>query len=272
MNSSTDAASASAAEATPALITVEDRQGVRILRLNRPKALNALNAELVAQLTTALRDADVEETVRAIVITGSDKAFCAGADITQIHLMQQSPPLDPLVFDGLFEVLEPMNTPTIAAVQGMAFGGGCELVLGCDLAIAGESASFAVPEVKLGVLPGGGGTQRLVHALGKAKAMRMLLTGEPVTAAWAESAGLVSDIVPDAEVVEAAVGIGEAIAANAPLAVRLAADAARHANEAPLSQGLDLERRNFLLLLRTEDATEGVSAFAERRHPDFKGK
>ena len=153
----------------------------------------------------------------------------------------------------------------------MAFGGGCELALGCDMAIAGESASFAVPEVKLGVLPGGGGTQRLVHALGKAKAMRMLLTGEPVTAAWAESAGLVAEVVPDAEAVEAALAIGEKIAANAPLAVRLAADAARHADEGPLSQGLDLERRNFLLLLRTEDATEGVTAFSERRQANFKG-
>lgn len=272
MNSPTNGATTSAPATAEALVTVEDRGAVRILTLNRPKALNALNAELVAQLSQALREADAEAAVRAIVITGSDRAFCAGADISQIHLMQQSAPLDPLVFDGLFAVLSPLNTPTIAAVRGMAFGGGCELTLGCDLAIAGESASFAVPEVKLGVLPGGGGTQRLVHALGKAKAMRMLLTGELVTAAWAESAGLVSEVVPDTEVVETAVGIGEAIAANAPLAVRLTADAARHADEAPLSQGLDLERRNFLMLLRTEDATEGVSAFAERRQPDFKGE
>ena len=177
--------------------------------------------------------------------------------------MQQQAPLDPIVFDELFAAIDAVNTPKIAAVRGVAFGGGCELALACDIAIAGESAKFAVPEVKLGVLPGGGGTQRLVHALGKAKAMKMLLTGEPATAGWAESAGLVAEVVADAEVLDAAaVALGEKIAANGPLAVRLTADAARHADEAALSQGLALERRNFFLLLGTQDAAEGVAPSA----------
>lgn len=271
MSEQTDPTTASATAGEEVLVRVEDRGAVRVLTLDRPKALNALSGELVAQLTAALTQAEAEASVRAVVLTGSDKAFCAGADITQIPQMQQAAPLDKLAFDDLFSTVAGLNTPTIAAVRGMAFGGGCELALAADLAIAGESATFGVPEVKLGVLPGAGGTQRLVHALGKAKAMRMLLTGEPVTAAWAESAGLVAEVVADAEVVDTAVAIGESIAFNAPLAVRLAADSARHADEVGLSQGLDLERRNFLLLLGTEDATEGISAFAQRRTADFKG-
>lgn len=272
MSEQTNPTPASAAAAgNEVLVQVEDRGGVRVLILDRPKALNALSGDLVAQLTAALMDAESTDTVRAVVLTGSDKVFCAGADIQEIPQMQQAAPLDRLAFDGLFTTIARLSTPTIAAVRGLAFGGGCELALACDMAIAGESAQFGVPEVKLGVLPGAGGTQRLVHALGKAKAMRMLLTGEPVTAAWAESAGLVAEVVADAEVLDTAVAIGEEIARNAPLAVRLTADAARHADEVGLSQGLDVERRNFLLLLGTEDAAEGLSAFAERRTADFKG-
>lgn len=269
MSEQTSPAGASADDGV--LVRVEDRGAVRVLTLDRPKALNALSQELVGQLTQRLLEAEADAGVRAIVLTGSDRAFCAGADITQIPLMQQAAPLDRMPFDGLFTTLARLNTPTIAAVRGLALGGGCELTLACDTAIAGESAQFGVPEVKLGVLPGAGGTQRLVHALGKAKAMRMLLSGSPVNADWAERAGLVAEVVPDAEVVDAAVALAEEIAACAPLAVRLAADAARHADEVGLSQGLDVERRNFLLLLGTEDATEGISAFQERRAADFKG-
>jgi enoyl-CoA hydratase len=253
------------------LVQVEDRGAVRVLTLDRPQALNALSADLVEQLTRGLREAEADPAVRAIVLTGSDKAFCAGADITQIPQMQQAAPLERMPFDELFGALARLNTPTIAAVRGLALGGGCELTLACDTAIAGESAQFGVPEVKLGVLPGAGGTQRLVHALGKAKAMRMLLSVAPVSADWAERAGLVADVVPDDQVLDAAVALAETIAQNAPLAVRLAADAARHADEQGLSQGLDTERRNFLLLLGTQDATEGISAFQERRTPNFTG-
>lgn len=261
-----------AAEATDdVLVRVEDRGGVRVLVLDRPKALNALSQELAGQLTRRLLESEEDGSVRAIVLTGSDRAFCAGADITQIPLMQQAAPLDRMPFDELFSTLARLGTPTIAAVRGMAFGGGCELTLACDTAIAGESAQFGVPEVKLGVLPGAGGTQRLVHAMGKAKAMRMLLSGSPVTAAWAERAGLVAEVVPDDQVVDVAVALADEFAANAPLAVRLAADAARSADQMGLGQGLDLERRNFLLLLGTEDATEGISAFQERRAAEFKG-
>ena len=270
MNADDTAATASATD--DKLVRVDDRGAVRIIALDRPKALNALSTVLIADLAAALRDAGADPAVRAIVITGSDRAFCAGADIGEISLMQQQAPLDPIVFDELFAAIDAVKTPTIAAVRGVAFGGGCELALACDIAIAGVSAKFAVPEVKLGVLPGGGGTQRLVHALGKAKAMQMLLTGEPVTAGWAESAGLVAEVVEAARVLDAAVALGEKIAANGPLAVRMTADAARRADEAALSQGLALERRNFLLLLGTQDAAEGVAAFGEQRSPDFKGE
>lgn len=253
------------------LVYTEDRGPVRIITLDRPKALNALSGDLIDDLAHALAEAENADAVRAIVLTGSDKAFCAGADISEIARMRDSKPLDPLMIDRLFGALDAVLKPTIAAVRGLAFGGGCELTLACDIAIAGESAQFGVPEVKLGVLPGGGGTQRLVSALGKAKAMRMLLTGEPVDAAWAESAGLVAEVVPDDQVMEAAVKIGNAVAANAPLAVRLTKDSALASLETPLSAGLEHERRNFLLLLGTEDAQEGTSAFIERRRPEFKG-
>ncbi|UIK87895.1 enoyl-CoA hydratase/isomerase family protein [Arthrobacter polaris] len=254
------------------LVTREQRGAVALLTLNRPEALNALGADLVARLTDRLADAGADPAVRAVVITGSDKAFCAGADITEVPEMIGAMPTAVLPFDRLFAILSSLPKPTIAAVRGLALGGGCELVLACDIAVAGRSARFGVPEVKLGVIPGAGGTQRLVHAVGKAKAMRMLLTGSPVDAAWANAAGLVADVVDDSEVLNLALDIAAQIALNAPLAVALAADSARTAHEAPLHQSLNHERRNFLLALGTTDAQEGIAAFTERRTPHFIGK
>lgn len=257
---------------TEQVLIVERSGSTAILTLDRPAALNALSRELVGQLADRLSEAAGDESIRSVVVTGSSKAFCAGADIDEIPHMVGASPLDRLPFDRLFDAVASLPIPTIAAVRGLAFGGGCELALACDLAVAGRSATFAVPEVKLGVIPGGGGTQRLVHAIGKAKAMRMLLTGAPVDAQWAYEAGLVAEVVDDDDVLAVALEIGTEIAANAPRAVAYAADAARQAQNQPLSAGLAHERRNFLLALGTSDAQEGVAAFTERRKPAFTGR
>ncbi|MEO7446776.1 MAG: enoyl-CoA hydratase-related protein [Humibacillus sp.] len=254
------------------LVTVERHGAAAVLTLDRPTALNALSRDLVTQLADRLEEAAADESVRVVVLTGSAKAFCAGADIAEIEHMVGASPLDRMPFDRLFETVATLPVPTIAAVRGLAFGGGCELVLACDTAVAGRSARFAVPEVKLGVIPGAGGTQRLVHAIGKAKAMRMLLTGSPVDAQWAYEAGLVADLVDDDAVLARALEIAAQITPNAPRAVAYAADAARHAPEASLQQGLAHERRNFLLALSTDDAREGVAAFTDRREPTFTGR
>ncbi len=253
------------------LVAAETHGTTLVLTLDRPGALNALSRALVDQLADRLEEA-AADAVRAVVLTGSEKAFCAGADIGEIPTMVGASPLDPLPFDRLFETMARLPVPTIAAVRGIAFGGGCELVLACDTAIAGRSARFAVPEVKLGVIPGAGGTQRLVHAIGKAKAMRMLLTGAPVDAEWAYTAGLVADLVDDGQVLDRALELATQIAGNAPRAVAYAADSARRVNDLPLHQGLAHERRNFLLALGTADASEGIDAFADRRTPAFTGR
>lgn len=254
------------------LVLAETTGAARVLTLNRPAALNALSRALVDELVGHLEQAAGEPAVRVVVLTGSQKAFCAGADIGEIPTMAGASPLDTLAFDRLFETVERLPVPTIAAVRGVAFGGGCELVLACDTAVAGRSARFALPEVRLGVIPGAGGTQRLVHAIGKAKAMRMLLTGTPVDASWAHAAGLVADVADDDDVLGRALDLAGQIAGNAPRAVAYAADSARRVNDLPLHQGLAHERRNFLLALGTADAGEGVDAFINRRTPTFTGR
>lgn len=245
---------------------------VAVLTLDRPKALNALNRELMALLTAALAEADDNPSVRAIVLTGSERAFCAGADISQIQGIE---PGDLLARDGFarepFDTLASMRTPIIAAVRGLALGGGCEIALACDFVIAGESAQFGVPEVSLGVIPGAGGTQRLVHAIGKPKAMKMLLTGDTVSAEEACVSGLVAEVTPDEECLAIAIAIAGRIARNSPTAVQLAKDAARSADELPLHQGLAQERRNFFLTIGSDDQREGVAAFLGKRRPEFTG-
>jgi enoyl-CoA hydratase len=263
----------SAADLSGETVVRSERDGqVVVITLDRPRAHNALNDAVMTQLTRALQEADSDPGVRALVLTGSDRAFCAGADITQIDRIQ---PEEVAARDGFarepFGTLATLRTPVVAAVRGLALGGGCELVLACDIAVAGESARFGLPEVTLGVIPGAGGTQRLVHAVGKARAMRMLLTGEPVTAREAYDWGLVSDLVPDDEALDRATAIAERIAANSPRAVQLAHDAARAAHDLPLHQGLAHERRNFFLALGSDDQREGVAAFLEKRQPHFTG-
>ncbi|MFL9500196.1 enoyl-CoA hydratase-related protein [Rhodopseudomonas palustris] len=255
------------------LILRDFRESIAVFTLNRPKALNALSAQLMAELSDALQAADENDAIRAVVIAGSERAFCAGADITSLDGISVGDVLDPHGFGrGMFDILGAYRKPLIAAVQGLAFGGGCELALACDIVVAGESARFGVPEVGLGLLPGGGGTQRLVHAMGKQKAMKMLLTGDPISAQDSFVAGLASELVPDAECLPRAIAIAERIARNAPLAVQLTKDSARGAMELGLPQGLALERRNFILLFGTADKQEGVLAFLEKRKPQFVGK
>lgn len=259
---------------SPDIVVRVDTDGhVRLITLDRPAALNALSDQLMTQLAEAVLAADADPGVRAVVVTGSDRAFCAGADVSELDGVWAG---HAIARDGfarpLFDALAASRKPLVAAVRGIAFGGGCELALAADVVVAGDSARFAVPEVRLGLLPGAGGTQRLVHALGKAKAMRMLLTGDAITAREAYDAGLASDLVPDADCLEVAMTIARRIAANGPLAVQLARDAARAADENPLTQGLALERRNFFLLIGSHDQKEGVSAFLAKRTPTFTGR
>ncbi|MGS2809183.1 MULTISPECIES: enoyl-CoA hydratase/isomerase family protein [Nocardia] len=251
------------------------RQGaVAVLELCRPAAKNSLDEELLTALNTELARLRVDDTVRAVVLTGAGGVFCAGADITAFDTLRAQPLLGdrPALGGTLWADLGTYPKPVIAAVEGLALGGGCELALACDIVISGESAKFGVPEVKLGVIPGGGGTQRLVHAVGKSKAMAMLLTGDLVSARKACDAGIVADVVADGEALAHALKMAERIARNSPLAVALAKDAAVRTFETSLSQGLEHEKRNFDIALRSADSHEGQAAFLGKRAPEFTGK
>jgi enoyl-CoA hydratase len=246
--------------------------GVALVTLDRPKVLNALDFALIAELTDALESLDRDPACRAIVITGSgERAFAAGADIRELAVQT---PASLLADDDFhrWERIKRVRTPLIAAVRGFALGGGCELAMACDLIVAGDDAQFGQPEIRLGVMPGAGGTQRLTRAIGKARAMEMVLTGRTINAAEAAAAGLVSRVVPAAETVTAALELGAAIAAMPPLAVIAAKEAVNRAEELPLEDGLAFERRNFYLLFGTEDQDEGMAAFVEKRTPEWKGR
>lgn len=246
---------------------------VRVLRLNRPEVLNALSHDLMAAVAEALVEAERDDDVRVVVFTGAGNAFCAGADISELDDLGV---IDVLAPDGfprpMFDTLTAFRKPVIAAVNGLALGGGCELALACDTVVAAESARFGLPEVTLGLLPAAGGTQRIIEAVGKAKAMRLLLSGLPMTSAEAEAAGLVAEVTADTECLDRAVTLAQRIAANAPLAVQLAKDAALVAGRTNVAAGTAHERRNFFLLLGTHDRHEGVAAFLEKRRPSFTGQ
>ena len=245
--------------------------GTALVRLNRPKQLNALNGELMEALAAALEELDADEGVRAIVVTGSERAFAAGVDISE---MASAGAIEMLLGSRVARLdrIRRVGTPIIAAVNGWALGGGCELAMALDLIVAGEGAKFGQPEVNLGVIPGAGGTQRLTRAIGKSKAMAVVLTGEPMTAAEAERAGLVAKVVPDELVVEDALAMAAVIATKGPLAIRLAKEAVNTAYETALTDGLALERRLFYLLFASEDQKEGMAAFLEKRAPRFTGR
>ena len=250
-------------------ILVEQRGRVGLVTLNRPRALNALNKATMEEVVAAVTAMDADPAVGAVVITGSEKAFAAGADIKEMSSKGYMEMYAEDWFRG-WESLTRLRIPVVAAVSGFALGGGCELAMMCDLIIAGDNAKFGQPEINLGVLPGMGGSQRLTHAVGKAKAMDMVLTGRMMDAAEAERAGLVSRVVPAADVVEEAVKAAEVIASKSKPAAMLAKEAVNAAFELGLAQGVLFERRVFHSLFATEDQKEGMAAFSEKRQPEFK--
>lgn len=252
-------------------ILVRREGSVGVVQLNRPQALNALNAELMGELVEALQGFDTDPAIGCLLITGSDKAFAAGADIRQMAGATAPEMLrSPLI--GAWDALARLETPLVAAVSGWCLGGGCELALACDIIVASESALFGQPEVTIGVMPGAGGTQRLVRAVGKSLAMEMILADRRLSAAEALQAGLVSRVAPVESHLAVALEVAAAIAAKAPLAVRAAKQAINAAFESPLAEGLRQERLLFSLLFATEDQKEGMAAFVEKRKPVWRGQ
>lgn len=244
---------------------------VVLLRLNRPDRLNALNLELRESLASHFTELASDDAVRCVVLTGDEKAFAAGADVAELA---QRTPTDPAFarVRAAWVPIERYPRPIIAAINGFALGGGCELAMHCDIIVAGEGAKLGQPEVKLGIMPGAGGTQRLVRAVGKFAAMRWLLTGDPLSAAEAHRLGLVTEVVADGEVLKRALEIAARIAAQAPLAVAAIKDAVLRGADLPLETGLRLEGERFQELFATDDRAEGMRAFLEKRKPEFKGR
>ena len=244
---------------------------VATVTLNRPQALNALNAALLGELVDALTKLDADEAVRCIVITGNERAFAAGADIKE---MADASSVDMLRRNALarYDAVRKIAKPIIAAVSGWALGGGCELAMACDMIVASETARFGQPEINIGIMPGAGGTQRLTRALGKARAMELILTGDYLSAHEAHARGLVNRVAPPELYLEEAQKLARRIAAQPPVAVRLAKDAVLKAQDLSIEEGLDYERRVFYLLFATEDQKEGMAAFVEKRPPQWKGR
>ena len=252
-------------------ITDQYRQHIALLELNRPKELNALNLQLMSELRQALIDLDANDDVRVIILAGSERAFAAGADIKQLADKGAIAMAKTELF-SIWESIKRTKKPLIAAVSGFALGGGCELAMICDMIVASESAQFGQPEIKIGVMPGAGGTQRLTRAIGKARAMEMILTGKFITAQEALAYGLVNRVVPVDMYLFGALELAEEIAQMSPLATQMAKEAINHAYESSLSEGLYLERKNYYMLYASEDQKEGMQAFVEKRKPQFKGK
>ncbi len=252
-------------------ILVERHEKVGLVRLNRPQALNALNARLIKELGGALADFEADAAIGAIVVAGSDKAFAAGADIKE---MSGKSYMEAFLADFVADWHKVAETrkPVIAAVAGFALGGGCELAMMCDFIIAADTAKFGQPEIKLGVIPGAGGTQRLARFVGKAKAMDLILTGRMMDAAEAERCGLVSRVVPADKLIEEALKAAATIAGYSLPSVMIAKECVNRAYETTLAEGVRFERRVFHSLFATEDQKEGMAAFIEKRAPDFRNK
>jgi enoyl-CoA hydratase len=252
-------------------ILVETRGAVTLITLNRPQALNALNGQVLADLIDAFGKLDADDGQRCAVLTGSEKAFAAGADIKEMSNQTFASMYGSNFFAG-YDRITAVRKPWIAAVNGFALGGGCELAMMADFIIAGENAKFGQPEIKLAVTPGMGGSQRLTRAIGKAKAMEMCLTGRMMDAAEAERSGLVAKVVPSADLVDEAMKTATAIAGMAPLAAIACKEMVNAAFETTLQQGVVFERRLFHGLFGSEDQTEGMTAFVEKRPGDWKGR
>lgn len=255
-------------------VLVSREAAIVTLTINRPRAKNTLCRAVFDGICEQLAQLRDDDAVRAVILTGAEGVFCAGADITCFESLRAAPLLGERVAAGgpCWSALASFPKPLIAAVEGLALGGGLELALACDIVIAGESARLGVPEVKLGAIPGGGGTQRLVHAIGKSKAMALILTGDFIDARKASEAGIVAEVVADGQALPAALAMAGRIAANSPLAVALAKDAALASFETPLAQGLEHEKRNFFVAMRSADNLEGQQAFLAKRAPQFTGR
>lgn len=252
-------------------ITEQFETSIALIQLNRPKELNALNLQLMQELRDALKQLDKNENVRVIILTGNDQAFAAGADIKQ---MADKSAIDMLTIDqfSTWDQIRKTKKPIIAAVSGFALGGGCELAMTCDMIIASETAKFGQPEIKLGVMPGAGGTQRLTKAIGKAKAMELVLTGRFLTADEAYFYKLVNKVVPVELYLFEAIQLAKEIAQMSPIAVQLAKESVNRSFETHLDEGLLFERKNFYLTFASEDQKEGMKAFIEKRKAEYKGR
>jgi len=252
-------------------VIVTREAGFAIIQLNRPEVLNAINVQLMTELVDALEGLDKDDEVRCMILTGSEKAFAAGADIKE---MADAPPMEMLKRDQFarWDKIRKIKKPIIAAVSGFALGGGCELAMTCDMIIASETARFGQPEINIGVMPGAGGTQRLTRAVGKAKAMEIVLTGKQFTADEAKEWGLVNKVVPVEYVLQEAKDLARQVADKPPVAVRLAKEAVLKSFDTTMEGGLEFERKNFYLLFASDDQKEGMNAFVEKRKPEWKGK
>jgi enoyl-CoA hydratase len=252
-------------------VLIEREEPIAVVRLNRPEQLNALSSELMRELVGALENLDADEAVRCIVLAGDERAFAAGADISELR---DTATIE-LYFGArldLWDAIRSIRTPLLAAVSGHCLGGGCELAMACDVVVASETAQFGQPETGLGVMPGAGGTQLLARSIGKAKTMDVVLSGRFLDAYEAERAGLVARVVAREAWLDEAKRVAAEIAAKAPVAQRLAKEAVNRAFETTLSAGLDVERKLFHLAHSTEDAKEGLTAFGEKRKPNFRGR
>jgi enoyl-CoA hydratase len=252
-------------------ILVNREGNIGIVQLNRPKVFNALSSGVMKELVNAFEELDRDQEIRVIILTGSDLAFAAGADLGE---MSQHTPVD-LILSRRFELwdrIRKVSKPIIAAVSGYCLGGGNELAMNCDIIIASETATFGQPEVNVGIMPGAGGTQRLTRVVGKYKAMEMILTGKSISAEEAHRVGLVNRIVPAESLMEEAKKLAAEIASKPPISIRAAKEAVLRAQDTTLEVGLEFERKAFYMLFATEDAKEGMRAFLEKRKPVFKGK
>ncbi|MCE2472308.1 MAG: enoyl-CoA hydratase/isomerase family protein [Anaerolineae bacterium] len=253
------------------IIVDQPAEGLGRVRLNRPKALNALNSALMEEVMAAMSAFDADPAIGAMILTGDDKAFAAGADIKEMDGKTQ---IDMLMSRSLVDRfdIESLKKPIIAAVSGYALGGGCEVAMSCDMIVASETAVFGQPEINLGIIPGAGGTQRLTRAVGKALAMEIMLTDRKLSAQEALHYGLVNRVAPLDEYMDAAIAIGQKVARRSQVAIRLTKEAINKAYETSLSEGLALERRNFLIAFGSEDKAEGMRAFIEKRRAEWKNR
>ncbi len=254
-------------------IRVKKRNGLGYLILNRPDVLNAFNQQMIDEIREALRDIDQDPKIRVLIITGEGHAFQAGADIAELMAMR---PMEILrLNEGIVRIndtLEKLRQPVIAAINGAAMGGGLELAISCTLRVMSESAKLGLPEVKLGIIPGTGGTQRLPRLIGKGRAAELILTGDPLDAQEAYQIGLVNEVVPVDQVMKATKALAERIMANAPIAVEMAKDALEIRKDLPLEQAVQYSQKNCVTCFSTEDMKEGASAFLEKRKPNFTGR